>query len=166
MLHSAFTLKTCSNGSPGLRLPQLEAYRRHLSNTEVHNTRRLSFTLLTHRQYEMFGYKIISCSTSVSFTSDVQNGLQVAQSSERTLQIVFSYKLQNAKPPNTKSWNACCGLYHVPPSNPVHGTRDHSFVAFFFFILPALRTEPITVMYKENVLFPALSSTSKPSTSI
>jgi len=65
--------------------------------------RRLSFTLLTHRQYEMFGYKIISCSTPVFFTSDVENGHQVAQRSEGTLQIAFSYKLQNAKTPNTKS---------------------------------------------------------------
>jgi len=51
----------------------------------------------------MFGYKIISCSTPVSFESDVENGLKVEQRSERTSQIVFSYKLQNAKTPNTKS---------------------------------------------------------------
>lgn len=146
-LHSLFILKTCSNGSQGLRLPQLQAYWKHPSNTEVHNTRRLSFTLLTHHQYEMFGYKIISWSTPVSFTSDVENGLQEAQRSERTLQIVFSYKLQNAKTPNTKSWNGRCGLHHVPRTNPVHGTCDHSSVAFFFFYIA--RTE--NGAYNSNV---------------
>jgi hypothetical protein len=128
--------KNCSKGSPRIRLPQLEAYWKHPSSTEVHNRRRLFFTLLTHRQYEMFGYKTISCSTPVSFTSDVQNGLQVAQPSERTLQNVFSYRLQNAKTLNTRSWNACCGLYHVPRTNPVHGTRDHNSVTFFFLYYP------------------------------